>query len=140
MSIKYLHAMIRTNDPQNSIRFYTNGLGLKLLKRRDNETARFSLYYLGERDEGPQVELTHNWDPRDYSQGDQFGHLAFRTDNIYELCEHLSEMGVVILRPPRDGHMAFVKDPNGISIELLQRGDALPLCAPWKDLENQGSW
>ena len=140
MSIEYLHAMIRTNDPQSSIRFYTDGLGLKLLKRHDYEKTRFSLYFLGERDGGPQVELTHNWDPRDYTQGDQFGHLAFRTDNIHELCKRLSIMGVPILRPPRDGHMAFVKDPNGISIELLQRGDALPPCAPWQDMENQGSW
>ena len=86
------------------------------------------------------MELTHNWDDRDYTNGDQFGHLAFRTDDIYKLCQHLMDMGVAILRPPRDGHMAFVKDPNGISIELLQAGEALPPQAPWSQMENQGSW
>lgn len=138
--IRYLHAMIRTRDPQASVRFYTEGLGLQETRRRDVEKGRFTLIFLGEDAEGPQIELTHNWDDREYSQGDQFGHLAFQTDDIYKLCEHLQEMGVTILRPPRDGRMAFIKDPNGISIELLQAGEALPIQAPWKDMESQGSW
>ncbi len=138
--IRYLHAMIRTRDPEASARFYTDGLGLRELRKNDYEDGRFSLYYYGEDDQAPQVELTHNWDDRDYTNGDQFGHLAFRTDDIYKLCQHLMDMGVAILRPPRDGHMAFVKDPNGISIELLQAGEALPPQAPWSQMENQGSW
>lgn len=138
--IEYLHAMIRTRDPQQSVRFYTDGLGLQMWRKNDYEDGRFSLYFVGEREDGPMIELTHNWDDRDYAGGDQFGHLAFRTDNVYELCQHLMDMGVDILRPPRDGYMAFVKDPNGISIELLQRGERLPPAAPWSEMENQGSW
>jgi len=138
--MKYLHAMIRTNDPQASIRFYCEGMGLKLIRQKDYPQGEFSLYFLGESEQGPFIELTHNWQARDYTLGDQFGHLAFATDNIYTACENLMNMGVAILRPPRDGYMAFVKDPNGISIELLQSGDALPPQAPWKDMPNQGSW
>jgi lactoylglutathione lyase len=138
--MKYLHAMIRTNDPKASIDFYTQGLGLKLLRQSDYESGRFSLYFLGESEEGPMVELTHNWDEKAYSSGDQFGHLAFQTPDIYQACENLQSLGVDILRPPRDGRMAFVKDPNGISIELLQEGPALDLKAPWKDMPSQGSW
>jgi len=138
--IKFLHSMIRTSDPQKSIEFYTQGLGLKLIKRYDNEAAKFSLYFIGEQEDGPMVELTHNWDDRTYSGGDNFGHLAYQTNDIYALCSHLQGMGVTILRPPRDGHMAFVKDPNGISIELLQSGDSLPAQEPWVSMENTGTW
>lgn len=138
--MKYLHAMIRTNDPQASIRFYRDGLGLKLLRTKEVPEGRFTLYFLGETEDGPMIELTHNWDTRPYQNGDQFGHLAFACENIYAACEHLQSMGVEILRPPRDGRMAFVKDPNGISIELLQSGDPLPPQKPWTDLPNRGSW
>ncbi len=137
--IKYLHSMIRTSDPEASIKFYTEGLGLNLIKRYDSEQGRFSLYFIGETEDGPMVELTHNWDDRTYSNGDNFGHLAYRTDDIYGLCAHLQSMGVTILRPPRDGHMAFVKDPNGISIELLQDGYLDPE-EPWASMENVGTW
>ena len=140
MSTKYLHAMIRTRAPDESIHFYSEGLGLKLLNRKDFEGGRFSLYFLGESENGPQIELTHNWDDREYTQGDSFGHLAFHVDNIYETCSQLDAMGVAILRPPRDGNMAFVKDPNGISIELLQAGNSLAPIEPWQSMENQGSW
>jgi lactoylglutathione lyase len=138
--MKFLHAMIRTNDPQASIDFYTQGIGLKLLRQSDYENGRFSLYFLGESVDAPMVELTHNWDEKEYSHGNQFGHLAFQTDDIYKACDNLSALGVAILRPPRDGRMAFVKDPNGISIEILQDGAALEIKAPWKDMPSQGSW
>jgi len=137
---RFLHAMIRTTDPQASIRFYTDGLGLKLIKQNDYPDAKFSLYFLGEDEHGPMVELTHNHDDREYSHGDQFGHLAYQVDDIYAMCQHLQDMGVTILRPPRDGRMAFIKDPNGISIELLQKGDALERKEPWASMESQGSW
>ncbi len=132
--------MIRTRNPEKSIEFYTKGLGLNLLNRKDFEGGRFSLYFLGETEDGPQIELTHNWDDREYSSGDSFGHLAFRMDNVYETCAKLKSIGVDILRPPRDGNMAFVKDPNGISIELLQGGPSLPPEEPWLSMDNQGSW
>ncbi len=138
--MKYLHSMIRTKNPEASVKFYCDGLGLKLIRKKDYPDAKFSLYFIGECEEGPMVELTHNWDDRDYSSGDQFGHLAYEVKDIYETCDHLQKMGVAILRPPRDGRMAFIKDPNDISIELLQRGDALPPQSPWKDMENSGSW
>lgn len=138
--MKFLHSMIRTTDPEASLKFYCEGLGLKLIKRKDYPEAKFSLYFVGESESGPMVELTHNHDDRTYSNGDQFGHLAYQVDNIYETCQHLMDMGVAILRPPRDGRMAFVKDPNGISIELLQKGDALVPKSPWSEMENQGSW
>ncbi len=138
--IKYLHAMIRTRDPQASIRFYTEGLGLQLTRQKDYPDDRFSLYFLGESADSPQIELTHNWDDREYSQGDQFGHLAFGTDNVYAVCEKLMSMGVTILRAPKEGRMAFFKDPNGISIELLQQGEPLEPKEPWISMPNQGSW
>lgn len=138
--MKYLHSMIRTSDPHASLTFYCEGLGLKLIKKKDYPDAKFSLYFIGESEHGPMVELTHNHDDRTYQNGDQFGHLAYEVDNIYETCEHLSSMGITILRPPRDGRMAFVKDPNGISIELLQKGEALEQKSPWNDMESQGSW
>ncbi len=138
--MKFLHSMIRTSDPDASIRFYCEGLGLKLIKQKDYPEAKFSLYFIGESETGPMVELTHNHDDRRYSHGDQFGHLAYAVSNIYNTCAHLQAMGVTILRPPRDGRMAFIKDPNGISIELLQEGNALPAQAPWTEMENSGSW
>jgi len=138
--MKFLHSMIRTKCPEESIKFYTEGLGLKLISRRDIEAGRFSLYFLGESEDSPMVELTHNWDEQTYNNGNQFGHLAYAVDDIYQVCQHLSEMGVPINRPPRDGHMAFVKDPNGISIELLQVGERLAPQAPWDTMENVGSW
>ncbi|NVJ60054.1 MAG: lactoylglutathione lyase [Gammaproteobacteria bacterium] len=137
---RFLHSMIRTTDPEASIRFYCEGLGLKLIRQKDYPDAKFSLYFIGEDENGPMVELTHNHDDRTYSNGDQFGHLAYQVKNIYDTCEHLQNMGIQILRPPRDGRMAFIKDPNGISIELLQEGEALELKAPWNDMENNGSW
>lgn len=138
--IHYLHAMIRTTDPDASLRFYCDGLGLKLLRKRDSERGQFSLYFVGEREDGPMIELTHNWDDRIYTGGDNFGHLAFATEDIYALCTHLQGMGVVVLRPPRDGRMAFVKDPSGVSIELLQRGEPLAITEPWASMESQGTW
>lgn len=138
--MQFLHSMIRTNHPQESINFYTEGLGLKLISQRDVPAGRFTLYFIGESESSPMVELTHNWDQREYSSGDQFGHLAFSVDDIYACCQHLQGMGVTINRPPRDGHMAFVKDPNGISIELLQKGERLAPTLPWSEMENTGQW
>ncbi|WP_444996165.1 VOC family protein [Aliikangiella sp. IMCC44359] len=138
--MKFLHSMIRTNKPQVSLDFYINGLGLKLIRKKEVPEGRFTLYFVGESEELPMIELTHNWDEREYFSGDQFGHLAFEVENIYLLCQHLIDMGVVINRPPRDGRMAFVKDPNGISIELLQKDSSLPAAAPWTEMENSGSW
>lgn len=140
MPIQYLHAMIRTSDPDASHRFYTEGLGLIQTRRYDSEKGQFSLIYYATEAGAPEVELTHNWDDREYSNGDQFGHLAFRVDDIYQTCQRLQDMGVTVLRPPRDGHMAFIKDPNGISIELLQAGDSLLPMEPWLSMENTGSW
>lgn len=138
--MKYLHTMIRTNDPDASIKFYTRGLGLKLIKEQRVESGEFTLYFIGEDENGPLLELTHNWGERNYTGGDQFGHLAYQVDDIYQICEHLMSMGIIINRPPRDGHMAFVKDPNNISIELLQAGERLAVCEPWSRMENSGSW
>ncbi|WP_425640806.1 VOC family protein [Marinomonas gallaica] len=140
MSIKYLHAMIRTAAPEASHEFYTKGLGLIQTRRHDSEQGQFSLIYYATEKGAPEVELTHNWDDRTYSGGDQFGHLAFEVDNIYAVCENLQNMGITILRPPRDGHMAFVKDPNGVSIELLQKNGSLEQQEPWASMQNTGSW
>ena len=138
--MRYLHTMIRVSDPDATIRFFEQ-LGLKQVRRIDNEGGRFSLIFLAAPgDEGrAEVELTHNWDPEIYTGGRNFGHLAYRVDNIYETCQRLMDAGVTINRPPRDGHMAFVKTPNGISIELLQDG-ALPPAEPWVSMPNVGSW
>ena len=124
-----------------SLDFYCNKLGLVELKRYDNEKGRFTLIFLAAPgDEDAQVELTHNWDPEDYGEGRNFGHLAYRVDDIYALCRKLMDAGVTISRPPRDGHMAFVRSPDNISIELLQKGDALPPKEPWASMENTGHW
>lgn len=138
--MKFLHSMIRTNSPKKSIDFYTKGLGLKLISEKKVESGRFTLYFIGENENSPMIELTHNWDDQEYTLGDQFGHLAFSVDDIYQTCEHLHSMGIIINRPPRDGHMAFVKDPNNISIELLQTGTRLEPCEHWMTMANIGSW
>ena len=147
--MKYLHTMVRVNDLDASIDFYCNKLGLKLLSRRDNPGGRFTLAFLAAPgDETAQVELTYNWpsdDPANnpsevYTGGRNFGHLAYVVDDIYALCAKLQAGGVVINRPPRDGHMAFVRSPDGISIELLQRGDRLPPQEPWASMANTGTW
>ncbi|MEO9653421.1 VOC family protein [Marinomonas sp.] len=140
MTTKYLHAMIRTDKPEESHTFYTEGLGLIKTRQMDSEKGQFSLIYYASAIGEPEVELTHNWGDRKYTNGDQFGHLAFAVEDIYKTCETLQSLGVTILRPPRDGHMAFIKDPNGISIELLQVGDNLPPQEPWHSMENTGSW
>ena len=139
--MKYLHTMVRVSDLDRSIDFYCNKLGLEELRRYDNENGRFTLVFLAAPgDSEAQVELTYNWDPEAYGEGRNFGHLAYRVDNIYALCQKLMDAGVTINRPPRDGHMAFVRSPDNISIELLQAGDALPPEEPWASMPNTGHW
>lgn len=139
--MKYLHTMIRVTDVDATLRFFCDGLGLKEVKRMSNEKGRFTLIFLAAPgDEDAQVELTHNWDPQPYPGGRNFGHLAYAVDNIYAACERLQQHGVTINRPPRDGHMAFVRSPDKISVELLQKGDALPPAEPWKSMPNVGEW
>jgi lactoylglutathione lyase len=139
--MKYLHTMVRVSDIDESLDFYCNKLGLVELHRKDSEQGRFTLVFLAAPgDEEAQVELTHNWDPEEYGEGRNFGHLAYRVDDIYALCQHLIDNGVTINRPPRDGRMAFVRSPDNISIELLQKGDALPPAEPWASMENSGHW
>ena len=147
--MKYLHTMVRVQNLDASLHFYCDLLGLVEVSRYDNDKGRFTLIFLAapedvERarsDRAPMIELTHNWDPEEYPKpGRAFGHLAYRVDNIYQSCQRLQDGGVTILRPPRDGHMAFVRSPDGISIELLQAGDALNPAAPWKDMDNIGDW
>ena len=139
--MKYLHTMVRISDIDASLDFYCDKLGLVELKRRDSEQGRFTLIFLAAPgNEDAQVELTYNWDPEDYGEGRNFGHLAYRVDNIYETCQRLMDGGVTINRPPRDGHMAFVRSPDNISIELLQKGESLPPQEPWASMENTGHW
>ncbi|MDH3614032.1 MAG: VOC family protein [Gammaproteobacteria bacterium] len=139
--MKYLHTMVRVKDVDASLDFYCDKLGLVELRRYDNDRGRFSLIFLAAPgDEAAQVELTWNWDPEDYGEGRNFGHLAYEVDDIYALCQSLMDKGVTISRPPRDGHMAFVRSPDNISIELLQKGDALPIQEPWASMENSGHW
>ena len=139
--MKYLHRMVRVPDLDTSLNFYWTQLGLVELRRIDNEKGRFTLVFLAAPgDEDAQVELTHNWDPEEYGEGRNFGHLAYRVDDIYALCQKLMDAGVTISRPPRDGHMAFVRSPDNISIELLQKGDSLPPQEPWLSMENVGRW
>jgi lactoylglutathione lyase len=138
--MKYLHTMIRVSDPEETIRFFEL-LGLREIRRMDNEKGRFSLIFLAAPgDEQAQVELTHNWDEKGYSEGRNFGHLAYRVDDIYATCQRLMDKGITINRPPRDGHMAFVRTPDSISIELLQAGDPLPPQEPWASMPNTGHW
>lgn len=139
--MKYLHTMVRVTDLDESLNFYCRKLGLKELHRKESEKGRFTLVFLAaEGDEDAQIELTWNWDPEEYDGGRNFGHLAYRVEDIYALCEHLQAQGVTINRPPRDGRMAFVRSPDNISIELLQAGDPLPPREPWASMENTGSW
>lgn len=139
--MKYLHTMVRVSNLDASLDFYCNQLGLRELTRRENERGRFTLVFLAAPgDDGACVELTFNWDPEVYTAGRNFGHLAYQVDDIYALCGRLRDAGVTINRPPRDGHMAFIRSPDGISIELLQKGGALPPQEPWKSLPNSGTW
>ena len=139
--MKYLHTMVRVSDLDESLDFYCNKLGLVELRRYDSEAGRFTLVFLAAPgDEDAQVELTHNWDPEEYGEGRNFGHLAYRVDDIYATCQKLMDAGVTINRPPRDGHMAFVRSPDNISIELLQKGESLPAQEPWASMENIGHW
>jgi lactoylglutathione lyase len=139
--MKYLHTMVRVSDLDESLDFYCDKLGLMELRRKDVPQGRYTLVFLAAPgDEDAQVELTWNWDPEDYASGRNFGHLAYQVDDIYASCRRLMEGGVTINRPPRDGRMAFVRSPDGISIELLQKGEALPASEPWASMENTGSW
>ena len=138
--MRYLHAMLRVLDVDATLRFF-KVLGLRELRRRDVPAGRFTLIFLATEEGAPEVELTHNWDETEaYAGGRNFGHLAFEVDDIYGICSRLVDAGVTIARPPRDGRMAFVRSPDGISIELLQRGDALPAAQPWVSAPNIGSW
>jgi lactoylglutathione lyase len=139
--MKYLHTMVRVTDVDASLRFYCDALGLRELSRQDSPQGRFTLIFLAAPgDEAAQVELTHNWDPQPYPGGRNFGHLAYAVEDIYAACRRLAEHGVTILRPPRDGHMAFVRSPDNISIELLQKGASLAPAEPWKSMPNTGTW
>ena len=139
--MKYLHTMVRVTDLDASLDFYVRKLGLKEVRRMDHEKGRFTLVFLAAPgDESAQVELTYNWDPESYSGGRNFGHLAYEVDDIYGLCTRLKDQGVVINRPPRDGRMAFIRSPDDISIELLQKGAALPPQEPWASMPNTGVW
>jgi lactoylglutathione lyase len=146
--LNYLHTMVRISDVDKSLDFYCNKLGLTEIRRVDSEAGRFTLIFLAapgdqaraRAEQAPMLELTHNWDPEVYAGGRNFGHLAFRVADIYSTCTHLQDGGVVINRPPRDGRMAFVRSPDGISIELLQKGDALPTREPWASMPNTGTW
>ena len=146
--MRYLHTMVRVADLDQSLDFYCNKLGMTEVRRIENEGGRFTLVFLaasqdessGRDKRAPLLELTYNWDPEDYTGGRNFGHLAFEVDDIYETCRKLQESGVTINRPPRDGHMAFVRSPDNISLELLQKGDALPKAEPWASMPNTGEW
>jgi len=139
--VKYLHTMVRVTDVEKSLDFYCDKLGLIELQRKESEQGRFTLIFLAAPgDEDAQVELTWNWDPEEYGEGRNFGHLAYQVDDIYAACQRLLDGGVIINRPPRDGHMAFVRSPDDISIELLQKGDALPAAEPWASMPNSGHW
>ena len=139
--MRYLHTMVRVTNLDESLRFYCEGLGLREVRRTDNEKGRFTLVFLAAPgDESAQVELTYNWDPEAYGIGRAFGHLAYEVDDIYATCQHLMNLGITINRPPREGRMAFVRSPDKISIELLQKGGALPPAEPWVSMPNVGEW
>lgn len=139
--MKYLHTMVRVTNLEQSLDFYCSKLGLMEVRRKESDQGRFTLVFLAAPgDEAAQIELTYNWDPQTYTGGRNFGHLAYEVEDIYALCQRLMERGVVINRPPRDGHMAFVRSPDGISIELLQKGASLPPREPWVSMQNQGTW
>ena len=146
--MRYLHTMVRITDVDASLDFYVSKLGMKEVRRHESAQGRYTLVFLAASDDeqagtankAPLLELTYNWDPEDYKGGRNFGHLAYEVDNIYETCQRLMDMGVTINRPPRDGNMAFVKSPDNISIELLQKGPALEKAEPWASMANTGSW
>lgn len=146
--MQYLHTMVRITDIDASLKFYRDLMGLQETRRIENEKGRFTLIFLAAPDDladgdgprVPKIELAYNWDPEEYDGGRNFGHLAYRVKDIYAFCQKMSDAGVVINRPPRDGHMAFVRSPDGISIEILQEGDALPPQEPWASMPNTGSW
>lgn len=146
--MQYLHTMVRVKDLEQSLDFYCNHLGLKEIKRHDSKKGRFTLVYLAapgdeaqaKKNSAPMIELTYNWDSEDYGASRNFGHLAYRVSNIYSACQKLMNAGVTINRPPRDGHMAFIRSPDNISIELLQAGTPLAAEEPWKSMENIGEW
>jgi lactoylglutathione lyase len=146
--VKYLHTMIRISDVDQSLDFFCGKLGLKEVRRYSSEKGRYTLIFLAapddveraREDKAPVVELTHNWDPEKYQGGRNFGHLAYEVEDIYALCKRLTDSGVTINRPPRDGNMAFIRSPDGISIELLQKGEALPPQEPWASMPNTGAW
>ncbi|MBU0582898.1 MAG: VOC family protein [Alphaproteobacteria bacterium] len=146
--MRYLHTMVRVTDIDASLDFYVGKMGMKEVRRHESEQGRFTLIFLAATDDvaaatdskAPLVELTYNWDPEEYTGGRNFGHLAYEVDNIYETCQRLMDKGVTINRPPRDGNMAFVKSPDNISIELLQKGPALEKAEPWASMPNTGSW
>lgn len=141
--MRYLHTMVRVRDLDAALRFFCEGLGLREIRRRDSEQGRFTLVFLGTdpHADSPQLELTYNWDQAEpYTSGRNFGHVAYEVDDIYARCQHLVDLGYTISRPPRDGRMAFVRSPDLISVELLQKGDALPPAEPWKSAPNHGEW
>ena len=141
--MKYLHTMVRITDIEKSLDFYCNILGLKEVRRSENEKGRYTLIFLAAENSEERyglLELTYNWDPENYTGGRNFGHLAYSVKNIYETCDNLMKKGVIINRPPRDGHMAFIVSPDNISIELLQEGDSLPIEEPWQSMKNIGAW
>jgi len=146
--MRYLHTMVRVRDIDESLDFYCNKMGMTEVRRMDHEAGRFTLIFLaasedvesGTEVKAPLLELTYNWDPEEYSGGRNFGHLAYEVDNIYEYCASLQEKGVTINRPPRDGRMAFIRSPDNISFELLQKGEALEIAEPWASMPNTGEW
>ncbi|AWF82054.1 lactoylglutathione lyase [Microbulbifer sp. A4B17] len=146
--MKYLHTMVRVTNLDESLAFYCEKLGLQVVNRNDYDKGRFTLVYLAapedleaaRENKAPTLELTYNWDPESYTGGRNFGHLAYRVNDIYAACQRMMDQGVIINRPPRDGHMAFLRSPDGISIELLQSGEPLPPQEPWMSMENQGEW
>ena len=146
--MKFLHTMIRVTNIEESLDFYCNKLGLVEIRRKDVPEGKFTLIFLAAPEDednaiktrSPEIELTYNWDPEEYTGGRNFGHLAYSVKNIYDVCDRLMKNGVTINRPPRDGHMAFVRSPDGISLEILQEGESLPEQEPWKSMENTGSW
>ena len=139
--MKYLHTMVRVSNLEESLEFYCNHLGLVILKKMDNAAGRYTLVFLGtSKNSEDMVELTYNWDPEVYTEGRNFGHLAFQVEDIYAMCQQLIDAGITLNRPPRDGYMAFVRSPDNISIEILQAGDSLTVQEPWASMSNQGHW
>jgi lactoylglutathione lyase len=146
--MRYLHTMVRVTDIDQSLDFYVKKLGMREVRRHENEGGRYTLIFLagpqdekaGKENKAPLLELTYNWDPETYGEGRNFGHLAYEVENIYDICKRLMDAGVTINRPPRDGNMAFIRSPDNVSIELLQKGAALPPAEPWKSMQNTGKW